>query len=256
VVVESEHNDWTGTEVLPSARLAWKVTPPRLLWAAVSRAVRAPARVDREYFVPAAEPHFLLNGGPDFVSELADVYELGIREQVSTGASYSVNGFYAEYDKLRSLEPVAGGPVFANGLRASVVGVEAWARWRVTDGWRLSAGMVQMKQNRWRAPGSNDLLGTASLGNDPTQWFTLRSSFNLPARTELDLGVREVGPLPSPHVPGYVTLDGRLGWRARPWLELSVAGQNLVGPSHAEWGADPNRAVFPRAVYARIEIHS
>jgi iron complex outermembrane receptor protein len=45
-----ERNDYTGWEHLPSARLAWKLAPGRLVWGAVSRAVRAPARIDREFF--------------------------------------------------------------------------------------------------------------------------------------------------------------------------------------------------------------
>ena len=37
-----EHNDYTGFEVEPSARLQWDVAPKQMLWAAVSRAVRTP----------------------------------------------------------------------------------------------------------------------------------------------------------------------------------------------------------------------
>src|SRR5690606_33766451 len=47
-----ETNDYTGTESLPSARLAWKPSTDRLLWAAVSRAIRAPSRYDRDVFFP------------------------------------------------------------------------------------------------------------------------------------------------------------------------------------------------------------
>jgi iron complex outermembrane recepter protein len=37
-----EHNSHTGLELMPSARLAWRVTDNTLLWSAVSRAVRRP----------------------------------------------------------------------------------------------------------------------------------------------------------------------------------------------------------------------
>src|SRR6202008_1727967 len=49
-----EHNDYTGVEFQPSGRLAWTLTPRQLLWSAVSRAVRTPSRIDRDFFVPVA----------------------------------------------------------------------------------------------------------------------------------------------------------------------------------------------------------
>jgi len=76
-----EHNDYTGLEFEPSGRLAWSFTTNQMLWAAVSRAVRMPSRIDRQLFAPSTPP-FLLAGGPDFVSETVLAYELGYRAQV------------------------------------------------------------------------------------------------------------------------------------------------------------------------------
>src|SRR5690606_8975039 len=73
-----EANDYTGTESLPSVRVAYKPTPDRLLWGALSRAVRAPSRYDRDVFFPGSPP-FLLLGGPNFQSEVAEVVEIGYR---------------------------------------------------------------------------------------------------------------------------------------------------------------------------------
>jgi len=39
-----EHNDFSGVEYQPSARLAWAMSVSQTLWGAVSRAVRTPAR--------------------------------------------------------------------------------------------------------------------------------------------------------------------------------------------------------------------
>ncbi|HSH91217.1 MAG TPA: TonB-dependent receptor, partial [Ramlibacter sp.] len=77
-----ERNVYTGWEFLPSARLAWTPDANRLAWAALSRAVRAPARLDREFFFPG-NPPFFINGGPQFVSEVANVLEVGWRAQPS-----------------------------------------------------------------------------------------------------------------------------------------------------------------------------
>jgi iron complex outermembrane receptor protein len=43
-----ERNDYSGVELQPSVRLLWVPRPRHTLWAAVSRAVRTPSRVDRD----------------------------------------------------------------------------------------------------------------------------------------------------------------------------------------------------------------
>ena len=51
-------------------------------------------------------PPYLLNGGANFESEVADVLELGYRSQLSHRLSYSVNLYRALYDKLHTQELV------------------------------------------------------------------------------------------------------------------------------------------------------
>src|SRR5882672_10544381 len=74
-----ESNYYTGTESLPSARLAWKPQPQSLVWGAVSRALRAPSRIDRDFFVTAGPTQ--LAGGPDFAFEVVKGVEPGYRDQ-------------------------------------------------------------------------------------------------------------------------------------------------------------------------------
>ncbi|TMB86911.1 MAG: hypothetical protein E6J45_13170 [Chloroflexi bacterium] len=59
-----EHNDYTGFEIQPSGRVNWGLSPSGTLWAAVSRALRTPSRIDRELFAPAQPPYFLAGGPP------------------------------------------------------------------------------------------------------------------------------------------------------------------------------------------------
>ncbi len=249
--VRLETNVYTGLEVLPSARLAWKVAPERLIWSSVSRAVRAPSRLDRELFVPASPPFAVLAGGPDFQSEIATVTEIGYRSQPSPRSSYSVTAFHHVYDELRSIEPSPSGPVLGNKMKGTGRGVEAWGNVQVNDIWRLSAGGFVLDQDLELEPDSGD-TGTATAGNDPDYQAMLRSSLDLPGRVELDVGIRHVAKLPDPEVPAYTALDVRIGWRPRSDVELSLTGQNLLEASHPEFGTAATRSELSRSIYGRI----
>src|SRR2546428_6982490 len=97
-----EHNDYVGFEVQPSGRVNWRLRSSGTLWAAVSRALRSPSRIDRELYAPAQPPYFLA-GGPGFHSEEALAYELGYRHQRGTLA-LSLATFYNRSHGPRSLE--------------------------------------------------------------------------------------------------------------------------------------------------------
>ena len=231
-----ENNYYTGTDFMPSARLAWKPEPNRLVWGAISRAVRAPSRIDRDLFVNAP-PVLNLQGGPDFVSEVVDVFEIGYRAQPSPRASYSLSLFHNIYDKLRSLEPISGGAVvIGNKMEGTTDGLEAWGTYQATKNWRLSAGGFLLKQHLSFKPDSGD-TNIAAAGNDPAHQLMLRSSLDLPDRSQLDVIVRYVGALPNPSVPSYTVMDVRYGRLLRRNLELILAAKNLLDAPHAEFGA-------------------
>ena len=249
--VKAEHNDYSGWEWLPNARLAWQLTPERLIWSAVSRAVRAPSRIDRELFVPTSPP-FLLAGGRQFQSEVSNVVEVGYRAQASRALSYSVTAFHHDHSRLRSFEVQPGGAMFENRMEGTTRGVEAWGSYRVTPAWRFDAGWVEMRQSLRAAPGSTSTAAAAGLGNDPHRWITLRSSFDVTPRHELDVMARYVSELPNPQVPSYTAIDARLGWKVSPELQLSVLLQNLFDASHPEWGPAPTRAEYRRGVFFKV----
>jgi len=248
-----ESNDYTGWEYLPSVRLAWKPSADQLLWTALSRAVRAPSRLDRELFAPGNPPFTVLAGGPNFRSEISNVFEIGYRAQPVSVISYSVTAFYHEHDHLRSLEPAPGGGfVFANLMEGTTKGVEAWGSYQVTGMWRLSGGIVLLDQDLERKPGSLDPTGPSALGNDPAYQWRLRSAMNLTDRHQFDIIVRGVGALPSPAVPAYTAVDARLGWRPSREMEFSLTLQNLFDRAHPEFGAAPGRSEYERGVFLKL----
>src|SRR6266702_1160288 len=252
-----ENNYYTGTEFLPSARLAWKPQPQRLVWGAVSRAVRAPSRIDRDFFLPARTgppPAPALDGGPDFVSEVVKVFEVGYRAQPSPRATYSISLFHNIYDRLRSVEPVsATSVVLGNKMEGTGDGIEAWGTYQAAKNWRLSAGGFFLRQRLRLKPDSGDTTGVSAAGNDPKRQFMLRSSLNLPDSAELDVGIRYVAALPNPSVSAYTAVDIRVAWRLQRELELSVVGQNLFKPSHAEFVATNMNNEMARGGYVKLK---
>jgi iron complex outermembrane recepter protein len=256
-----ERNDYTGTEFLPSLRLAWKVAPEHLLWAAASHAVRAPSRFDRDAYVPGAPP-FLLIGGPDVRSETAHVYGLGYRGQPTGSFSYSATLYHTDYDHLRSQELVLVPPahvVFSNGLRGNSTGIETWGTYQASETWRLSAGLNGLRERLTLAPGSNDRGDLVNQqGSDPTHTWMMRSSLDLPYRTELDAIVKRVSALSHPlqpaySVPAYTTIDLRAGWKALRDLELSLTGRNLFSGGHGELTDPATRTRFGQDVFFKAE---
>jgi len=246
-----ERNSYTGNELLPSARLAWRIGDERLAWGALSRAVRAPSRIDRDVFLPA-DPPFVLAGNSAFRSEVSNVIELGYRARPSEIHSYSITAFHHDHDRLRSVRPGLQGPVFANDIEGKTTGVEAWARWQATHAVALNGGFVRMRHRLNVKPGAVDLGGLAVLGNDPDSWAKVRATWTITPRHELDLSLRRFGSLPNPAVPSYTAVDMHFGWRVSPAVEVSLALRNLFDAEHAEWGAASTRAVFGRAAFLRL----
>jgi iron complex outermembrane receptor protein len=256
-----EDNNYTGVEMLPTLRVAWNPRPAALVWSSLSRAVRAPSRIDRDFYSPSTPrvvggvPQYGFAGGPDFASETANVFELGYRAQPLPSLSYSTTLFFSRYEKLRTLEPNPHGPgaVFENLADGLTRGIEAWATWQVADAWRLSGGGVVQRVDTSLDPGSRDLSGTTGLfTSDPSHYWSIRSSHDLGGGHEFDVALRHVGALPRPAVPAYTAVDARYGWRIRAGLDLSLIAQNVFDPRHAEWGAAATRSEYERALAVRL----
>ncbi|MBV8501296.1 MAG: TonB-dependent receptor [Paucibacter sp.] len=245
-----EHNDDTGWETLPSLRLAWSPATEHLLWASLSRAVRAPARLDRDLRLPP-NPPFFIAGGPAFVSELARVLELGWRAQPTRTLNFSATLFRYDWSRLRSGQRPPNAHV-QNMIDGASDGAEAWAHWQVLEMLQLSAGGTLLHKNLHVQPGSTDPTGPSALGNDPSQQWQLRASLQLPARQTLDLGWRRIGALPNPQVPAYDALDLSYAWQLGRGVELSVTGQNLTDPRHPEIDAYPTRSEIGRSVFVQL----
>jgi iron complex outermembrane recepter protein len=252
-----EDEPYAGLQVMPSGRLAWKVTNTVLLWGAISRAVRSPTPVDanlREY----AGPIDVLNGSTEFRPETLTAYELGTRVQISPRASFSLSGYYDVYDDLRSIEAASDTSLFpitfGNLMAGTVYGFELWGDYQVTDWWRLTAGVSALHEDLHFLAGSLDLLGLAFVADDPGHQASIQSLMTLGHGVTLFTDLREVGSLPHPVVPGYVELDARIGWDITQRLQLSLSGYNLLHAEHVEFVEPGESTEVPRSFFVQARL--
>ncbi len=179
-------------------RLAWNPAGRSMAWAAVSRAVRAPTRIDRDVRVPG-EPPFLVVGNPDFPPEVLIAYELGYRVRPRPGLLFDLATFYDDYDDLRSQEPSATGlPLvlvtrqpssdgsLGNRLQATTSGAELTTRFAATRRLHLQSGLTWLASDLHLEAGSGDPTGGRSEANDPAALGFLRADLDLPPDVTLD----------------------------------------------------------------------
>jgi iron complex outermembrane receptor protein len=247
--LKAERNAYTGWEWLPTLRAAYDLAPERMVWASLSRAVRAPARLDRDFYLPSRPP-FAIQGGPDFDSEVATVAEAGYRGQHSTLGNLSVTLFSGDYQRLRGGTP--GRTFIENRIRERMSGAEAWDTVELSPRWRMSLGWTALHPSFSPEPGTSP-TSPSDLGNDPRVQWLVRSNADLPAGVEFDLQVRHVSRLPQPAVASYTETDLRLSKRlARRWT-LTAMLRNALDDAHIEFNAPTTASEIRRAVYLQLE---
>lgn len=268
-----EHNDYSGFEFQPNMRLQWHPNEQQMLWAAVSRAVRTPSRLehDTNYTVEVADTtpptRLMLEGNKDFTSERMIAYELGYRNQYTPDIAFDTTVFYNDYDRLSM--PVSGVPVnvpagddpahtlvpvwFDNGMSGRAYGLELAASWIVNPAWSL-AGSYSLFKLELDAPPHPLFNREAAEGHAPRHMLNLRSSWNLTRRLTLDGLIYYVDRLPGYEVDDYIRLDLNLGWRITDQVRFNLVGQNLLEQVHREFGSSvsANATEIERSIYGKL----
>jgi iron complex outermembrane receptor protein len=272
-----EHNEFSGFEFQPSARIAWSLSKKYMLWAGYSRARRTPAPTDRgidfslgAFPGPGGLPVLLtVQGGPTTVSENLDAFEAGYRAQLRANVSLDLSTFYNRYGDLTTFEPappfVELNPlpphlnvpiVFANQMRGETHGLEMTVNWKITDRWTLTPGYAFERIHLRTSPASQDTMSVPTgEGNSPHIQAQLRSNLVLPRKLEWNTSAYFVGRLPVQPVPAYTRLDTGMTWRASEHLSVSLVGQNLLKDHHLEaHSSDQNEfsSLIKRSVYAKF----
>ena len=266
------HNSYSGFEVEPGARVLWTPNPRQTVWAAVTRAVRTPSRVEEDLQLTAmAAPNpltfYRVVGDRGFSSENLVGYEAGYRTLVKPKFYVDIAAFHNNYNHLLSVEPGVPfsetSPVpphtvlpffFRNGLLGKTSGFEIAPDWTPVSWWRLRGSYSYLHMDLKKSGVSRDTTTASSTqGSSPHHQVVIQSSVDLPKKLEFDQTFRYVSALPAERVGSYATGDVRFSWRALRSMEFSIVGQNLFQSHHPESAGDPGPLVgMERSVYAKI----
>jgi iron complex outermembrane receptor protein len=269
-----EHNDYSGFEGQPSARIMWAPYNQHRLWAGVSRAVRTPNRSDQNissliHVIPPQDPlsppvALVATPNPNLHSEQVIAYEAGYRTTFSKSVSLDVTGFYNDYHDLRN--ETRGTPFFSgtslimpinysNTRQGKTYGIEIATVWQMLDWWRWDTNYS------WLHTQFSDANNMPAIS--PQHQVSLRGALSLRHDIDLDFWFRytdsafAIGTASDMTIKGYVTLDLRAAWRVCQNIELSLTGQNLLAEKHLEYVQEFKTlpTAINRGMYGKISWH-
>lgn len=254
-----EHNEFTGSEWQPSARLLWKPAIDHSLWTAVARAVRTPSMIENNGAVtvavfptPWGTQKSSVRGDANFGSESLVAYEAGYRWQARKNLSVDLAAYHNDYDDLYvtipGSNPYSFDQFFTNARQGHGEGVEVAVNWK-TNAWLSLIFTYSWQELELRFADGLDPTGTL-LGEDPSSADTpkhqasVRSAIDLTEHWQFNGWLRYVDaikgrnvadstkPLP---IDAYVLLDANLIWKPQKDLEVMFAGQNLLNSRQLEY---------------------
>jgi len=272
-----DHNYYTGSNVLPSGRVAWTPSARRMFWAAVSQANRTPAETDTASRInfggftgPGGVPTLAaLVGNPHFDDEVSTDYEVGYRTALLKHFSIDLAAYYLDYSHQETTEPTT--PFFEttpapphlvvpvtyeNLMHGEAHGFEGAVNWKATGRWTLSPGYAFEQIHMHLNPTSKDTGSVlAAEGSTPVDSAQLRSHLDLTRGLAWDASAYFVDRLRTGEVPSYTRVDTGLTWNWTEHLSSSVVGQNLAKDRHLEFVDDSGSVrstLIKRSAYVKV----
>ena len=282
-----EHNDHTGIEWQPSTRAIWSFNEMHSIWAAVSRSVRTPSRIELDAKINAgafalqpSPPNMLvsyirLEGNDETEAEKVWSYEIGYRVRPVETFFLDTTVFYNKYKDL--INAVPDGIPFVentfsntyiilpldviNGMNGETFGVELSAQWSIKEWWRLTAGYTWFHFNELNKGISRESRQGFSEGNNAEHQVSLISYMDLPGNFELNASLYYVDTLTN---LGFVTktklesrvrLDFNVAYYPNENWTISVGARNLLENSSQEFTDTMDGIVaseIPRILYATV----
>ncbi len=268
-----EHNDYTGLEAQPSARLLWKPWVHHNFWASVSRAVRTPSRAEDSGrilvgVVPYPPyPAIIVNGSSAMDVEKVVAYEAGYRYVENASFSVDFSFFYNDYSNLTDFSYLDAANIkIVNGMSGNSRGLEVNAQWQpltwLTTELNYTYIDLQMTSSDRNAAFSSG-IDIVTENSSPRHQVFLTTGIDVRKNIRLNILGRYVDQLkvPSPSaktqglsVDDYLAMDVNVCWSPTGNLELMLAGQNLTDSAHLEFVNEyftPAIEIEP-SVYARL----
>lgn len=263
--VKLEDLPFEGTAFQPTIRSLWHLNGQHTLWAAVSRAVRTPSRLELHSRIPIGPlPPFnwetTLVGSEGVRSEVLKAYELGWRWRPAHNVSADLAMFENRYEHIIGWRPGEPEPgtvttmilplVYSNLDTAKTHGAELALDWVVSERmrWQLSGTWLEVD-----APSQPGVVVDFN-GIDPKFSFSVQARMRLPKQLALDVAWRWVDEIPAWGISAYDSVDARLAWQPSDALEFSLSVDNAFGGKHVEFFNEESRAMgdaLGRSVFAR-----
>lgn len=251
--VKVEDNDFTGTEVQPSVRLAWTPTEDSTLWSSLSRSVRTPNRLDDDILIISpASPTFFIEGNREFESEEVITLELGYRTSITEKLSFDGTVFWNDYDQLRGVDYTGSppqNPRIENSREGIGRGLEVLLHYAANPNWAMYFGGSFFDLNLDKKDGFIDPNIQNEDENDPRVQTFVRSVWQS-GRLSWDGTIRHIETIEDQGTPSYTEWDMRLAWQLDKQWEVALVGTNLLHDEHLEYGNEQTGTRIKRSVHA------
>jgi iron complex outermembrane receptor protein len=262
-----EHNDFSGLEVQPNARLQWRFDQQQNFWASISHAVRTPTPIEQSTtstFATTENIRLAIVPNTDFKSEELTAYEVGYRNQITPSLSVDIATFYNDYEKLTTTtfdDPylVNNGvdplhfliPIkFTNDMKGRSNGAEIVLGWKVSDSLHIAADYSYLDMSLEAIDPTQETAERLS----PRHQLGAKLFWDIEDDWNLGVFASYVDKLPATDVDAYVRLDINLSRQITQSLKLSLVGQDLLDGSHREFAnaGDINAGEIERSIFGKL----
>ncbi len=259
-----EHNDLSGFQIHPSARLTWTPDQNNTLWGAISRAPRTLGRGTTDLNLVAVYVDLGDFGGPpgvlyplpasgsrDLEPEELIAYEMGYRSHLTKDITLDTCIYVNDYTNLLNIDLDTFNLI--NGYEGQIIGGEVNLIWQPAHTFRLEAGYSHAHTNL-----NGEVFETFDLNEAyPDNQFHLRTYLDIGRDMELNAALYYVDSVPSYVAQSYIRLDMGLTWRLNDHVQIGLWGQNLLDPQHNEMtDRDINQYTgqVPRSFYFQVNM--
>lgn len=245
-----DHNEFTGWEAQPDARLSWRLAQTHTLWGSLSQAQRAPSRGEHGVTTSSADsspginlPNVIYMHSAGNLSERLNASQIGLRSQWKTTLSTDAVLFSHKYDRLgvtdisaAHVEPHMAGLLvqylnsyvpYTNLGEVTLNGAEISVDWRPVHHWHLSLA------HTWQDVAQANQAAAELVAIIPSQITSLRASWTPASNVDVNLWLRRTSSRPGnlfTYVAprnAFIGLDLNISWRPQKNMEISLIGQNL-----------------------------